>query len=229
MMRMPHSSGQKSWELLMVSALVFIAIITRLYNFWEWPFVGDEYYTVEHSLMGLFNPARPAYYVLTALMFKIFGVSEWSARLPAIGFAIISIPVFFYLAKRFLGTGTALYGALFIIFSEWHLYYSQFSRYYSAVFLFAVLSYFIYYEAIRTGKLKLLFYALFCNGLGILFHATSVVVPISCALFSALVLILKYDEFGPDTKRIAKIHLVIIVTSGLLILPFLLRVLAGRD
>ena len=61
------------------------AIVTRFYGFGQWAFTSDEYYTVSDSLAGNYSwPFKAGYYALTSWMFETFGVSEWSARLPAV-------------------------------------------------------------------------------------------------------------------------------------------------
>jgi len=215
-------------NVLVLLAITALAIATRIYGFGQWAFTSDEFYTVSDALSGNYKwPVKAGYYALTAWMFKVYGVSEWSARLPAVVFGIMGIPLFYLLAQRFLGRATAAIGALFIVFSGWHLDYSQYARFYSAVFLFGALSYFLYYEALRSGKIRTLLYSLLANLLGVVFHTTSIIAFASCLVFSLVAIVFLKDRFSPQSLRVAKVHLVIAGAGALAVLPWSLR-LAGR-
>ena len=215
-------------DLIIPTIILLIAAVTRFYGFWTWPLYGDELFTIRDSLKADFlHSIKPGIYVLVAVMFKFFGVSEWTARLPAVIFGIFSVIAFYYMAKRFEGRYAATCGSVFIILSGWHLYHSQSSRFYTAVFLFGILSYFYYYEAYRLGQPKYLVYAFISNGLGILFHTTFFVVPLSCCAFSFLVLIVKPLQNSYHCKRIAKYYLMPYLLASLLLIPFAFRVLGN--
>jgi uncharacterized membrane protein len=205
-----------------------LAIVTRTYGFGKWDFVSDEFYTVDDAINGNYSwPFKAGYYALTARMFEWFGVSEWSARLPAVIFGTAGVPVFYLLSRRFLGTGVAIIGSLFVLFNGWHLDYSQYARFYSAVFLFGMLTYFLYYEAIRSGKLGMLILSLGASGFGIVFHQTSIVAFGCCLVFSIVLLLFLRDRFPDASVRLAKIHLVIAGVGTLVALPGFIR-LASR-
>ena len=209
-------TSKRKWDLAILTGLTLLALATRSYGIAEWHLVQDEVFTVTHAADRYTSLRNPAYYVLVMGSFKLFGVSEWAARLPAMLLGILSVPVFYVTCRSVLGRNVALIGALLIIFSSWHLWYSQFSRFYAGVFLFGLLSYFLYYKAIRLGNPGYLAWAMLANVLGILFHATSVMVPASCATFSAFVLLSKQAAGSDYSRRIATIHLAFCVVSGLI-------------
>ena len=227
-MTLPADSGRSTRShVLILLVVTALAVVTRVYGFGRWAFTSDEFYTVSDALSGNYTwPVKAGYYALTAWMFKLFGVSEWSARLPAVVFGIMSIPLFYILSQRFLGRATAAIGSLFIIFSGWHLDYSQYARFYSAVFLFGILSYFLYYEALRSGKIVTLLYSLVANLLGVVFHTTSIITFASCLTFSLVVVLFFRDRFSVQSIRVAKIHLVVAGVGALAVLPWFLRLAA---
>ncbi len=66
-----------------------------------------------------------------------------------------------------------------------------------------------------------------CNLAGVLFHATSVKVSASCALFSLLILISKRPAKSDYSRRIAGIPLAICKAAGLTIAPFFWQITEG--
>ena len=208
-------TSKREWDLAILTGLTLLALATRSYGIAEWDLVQDEVFTVTRAAERYTSLRNPAYYVLVMGSFKLFGVSEWAARLPAMLLGTLSVPIFYVTCRSVLGRNVALIGALLIIFSSWHLWYSQFSRFYAGVFLFGLLSYFLYYKAIRLGNPGYLAWAMLANVLGILFHATSVMVPASCATFSAFVLLSKQAAGSDYSRRIATIHLAFCAVSGL--------------
>ena len=207
--------------------LTALAIVTRFYGFGEWAFTSDEFYTVSDARHGNYSwPIKAGYYALVAWMFDLFGVSEWSARLPAVVFGSLSVPLFYVLSQRFVSSGAAAIGSLFIVFSGWHLDYSQYARFYSAVFFFGILSYFLYYEALQSGKIATLFYSLVANGLGLVFHPTSILAFGSCLIFSFVAVLFFRQQFSANSIRVAKIHLLVAGIGTLVALPTFLRMAA---
>ena len=213
-------------DTFIVSLLVLLAIITRGFGFWEWPLSGDEFYTIEDSLKGNFG-TKPGYYVISSLIFSVFGVHEWTARITAVIFSIVTVPVLYLMVRRFLNRDVAIYAVLLMIVSEWHLYYSQFARFYSAVFFFGVLSYFLYYFSVQSGKLRLLLYALISNLLAILFHSTAVIVPASCVVFSLILLFSRRKTLSVASLKVVKTHVYIAVIFLFVMLPIAFKLLSS--
>ncbi|MDH5447133.1 MAG: glycosyltransferase family 39 protein [Gammaproteobacteria bacterium] len=212
-------------DYFIVSILLLLSLLARGFGFWDWPFHGDEFYTIKHS-QGAITTIKPGYYFLSKMMYANFGVHEWTARGPALFFSIASVPALYFTAKKFLNKEVAIYSVLIMLISEWHLYHSHFARFYSAVFFFGILSYFYYFSAVQSGKLKLLIYALIFNFFGIIFHTTFVVVPMSCFLFSALALLGKGIKISPSSRSIIKIHTGIAFASILVAIPVAVKILS---
>ena len=68
--------------------------------------------------------------------------------LPAI-FGVLAIPTFYVVARRLVGTRAALFGALLLAVSGLHVYYSQFARYWSLVFLLSTVYPYALYLGLR--------------------------------------------------------------------------------
>jgi 4-amino-4-deoxy-L-arabinose transferase-like glycosyltransferase len=213
-------------QLIVVFALTLAALATHAYGLSKWNLIGDEYYTIFRAPERYTSLVNPAGYALVLASIKIFGLSEWSARLPSFLLGILTIPVFYLTWKQVVGKNAALFGAAITIASNWHLEWSQYARFYTGVFLFGSLSYYFYYVAIKEGRLSYLGGALFANLCAFLFHATAIFAPAACGAFSLLLLLL--PETGVRySRRIATIHLLILAAAVVALFPLLWGVLSG--
>ena len=214
--------NEQGRELAIIAALSLAALATRAYGFWQWEFVQDEYFTITAASERFPSLKNPAIYGLVLGSVRLFGVSEWSVRLYTVILGAISIPVFFATWKNVLGRNAALIGALLILFSSWHLFHSQYARYYSGVFLFGSLSFYLYYRALRLDSRLRLFGSLMAGLAAVLFHVTSVMALTACGFFSLLIALRRVDSLF--SRRIAMAHLVIVVIAGLAAIPFLWQI-----
>lgn len=220
--------NQRVRDGLILGGVLLLAVLTRWYGFASAPFRSDEFFTVDqvvHNTYGL----KPAYYFLTGLLFQAFGVSEWSARIVAVLLGIVGIVAVYFLGRRLFGATVGWMAALLTTASGWHLYYSQFSRFYSGVFCFGALAYWTFYEALRRGSLPLLLLALLWNGIGILFHTSAAVVPATCALFSLGVLIWGTGVESLYSRRVARLYALICGIAGVAAIPSTLFLIGYRE
>jgi hypothetical protein len=216
-------------DLVIIAVLTAIALGTRMYGLSQWPATGDELATIQHAANRYDSIVNPAYYTLVLLSFNFFGVSELAARLPATLLAVLSVPLFFVTWRNIIGRNAALVGALLIIFSSWHLFYSQYSRFYSGVFLFGSLSYYLFYQSLRHDDLGRLAGALVAALAGFLFHVTVVMVPAACAAYSLLVVLKGDTAQGGLSLRVAKIYLAICGLGALVAMGVLWDIWLGRQ
>ena len=114
-------------------------------------FEGDELFTILHADERSRRLLNPLYYGLTVLSFKLFGFSEWAARAPAAVLGAFAPPVLYLAFQSILGRMGGIILALITLLSAWHLDYSQFSRFYSGVFLFGGLAYLLFGGHILTA------------------------------------------------------------------------------
>jgi predicted membrane-bound mannosyltransferase len=131
---------------LIVLALVLDGLVLRLVDLgvramhhdeslhatYAWYFAEGRGYVHDPLMHG------PLQFHLIAAMFKLFGSSEFTARLPAalLGTALIAAPL---LLRRWLGGVGTVAAALFLALSPTLLYYSRFARNDIFIALFVVL------------------------------------------------------------------------------------------
>jgi len=77
----------------------------------------------------VFGVTTSAIYQYSAIPFVwLFGLSEWTARLPAALVGILTVIVTFAWVKHQRGLGTAVWAALFLALSPWHITFSRWAQ-----------------------------------------------------------------------------------------------------
>lgn len=214
----------KNPSLILFFILLVLAFLSRFYGIWLWDLVGDENFTATLAHERYKSFVNPAYYSLVVAFYNLFGQEHWISRLPALILSIISIPVLYFTWSKAIGRNAALLAAVILIFSAWHLWYSQFARHYMGVFLFSSVAYCFFYRAVISDRISYLMWALAFSLTSILFHATAVWVPASSAAAYLAILILNRDK-GQYSLRIIKIYLIVCVISAISISPLIYKIL----
>ena len=101
----------KNWVGYLTIIVILIGAALRLHNLGTFGFWVDELFHVlaGQSLIETGKPLLPTgdlysrallYTQVTALSFSMFGISEWSARIPSVFFNLFFIIVSFWLVRR---------------------------------------------------------------------------------------------------------------------------------
>ena len=158
-------SGPAKWTLLLLAGLLLAALATRFYRLGERPFHHDESihafqsYTLARDGNWRYDPAYhgPFLYYANALVYKLVGASNTTARLlPAI-FGLILIG-FAWPLSRWIGRPAAIAYALLVLISPHLTYFSRFIRedLYSLVFtLTTIVCFRLFLETDRARWLTL--------------------------------------------------------------------------
>ncbi|MCM8780440.1 MAG: glycosyltransferase family 39 protein, partial [Candidatus Omnitrophica bacterium] len=92
---------------------------------------------------------------------NIFGISEFSLRLPSVLFNTATVILVFLIGKELFNKNIGIVATIFIGLSPFHLWYAQEARDYGMLLFWATLSSYFLFRAIREEKNKLwLFYVL---------------------------------------------------------------------
>jgi hypothetical protein len=161
--------------LVIVSALTLLAAGLRFYRIGAWGFDSDEVFMLRDSVaLRLTNP-RPLMYFLNHYAVAPFTpLDEFGIRLlPAIC-GVLAIPAFYAVTRRLVGTRAALIGAFFVATSGLLVYYSQFGRYWTLVFLLSSVYPYALYLGIRDGDRRMLALGSLTGVLALLAHPVSV-------------------------------------------------------
>ena len=128
-------------------------------------------FTLRDSVRPQFRNPRPLGYLLTYFLVRPFRpLDEFGLRLLPAVFGVLAIPAFYWVTRRLVGTRAALFAALLLTVSGWHVFYSQFARYWSLVFLFAAIYPFALYVGVRDRNGRALALGFVPLVLGVLAH-----------------------------------------------------------
>ena len=101
---------------------------------------------------GLQYPRALLYSWSVALSFKLFGISEFSARLPSVICGIASIILVFFVGRSLFNAYVGLIAAFLIAFLPFEIVFSRMSRMYAMYQFFYLLSLFGFYKAFEPDE-----------------------------------------------------------------------------
>ena len=195
---------------LLVLLLTIIAALPRLYHLGDLGFYMDEETTAfaSRSMAETGKPQMPSgmpYYRslphtwLNSISAKTFGLdNEYSYRLPAALFGILTIPLIFLLARPFTGTAIAFLAALLLGLSEWHIITSRQARMYAPFLFFYTASCFSLLRWAKKDTLQNLIIAILFFIAAVSFHSMGVFL----ALIPLIALFIKDYATTPQYKLI---------------------------
>jgi predicted membrane-bound mannosyltransferase/sugar lactone lactonase YvrE len=122
-------------EIVLFTAIILMTIITRFYNlgtrvmshdeslhtYFSWLFYRGQGYQHSPMMHG------PLQFHLIALTYFLFGVSDFTARIPAVLFSAASVWMVWYW-RRYLGKTGALIAGFLMVISPYMLYYGRYVR-----------------------------------------------------------------------------------------------------
>ena len=153
-------------EVAVFSGIILLAIITRFYDlgtrvmshdeslhtYFSWLLYRGQGYQHSPMMHGPFQ------FHILALTYFLFGVSDFTARIPAVLFSIASVWMVWYW-RKYLGKWGALVTGFLMVISPYMLYYGRYVRnesyagFAGLLLLYAILRY------IESGEKKYLYFA----------------------------------------------------------------------
>lgn len=170
-----QGSSQLQWLLV---AAVIIAAVLRFFHLSEWSFNGDEMNTLRDSIQssGLRSP-KPLLFLLNHyLVAPLLPLDEFGLRLLPAVFGVLAVPAMFWTVRSLFGARTGLIAATLVVFNPWHLYWSQFARYYSLVFLLCAIFPILLYRGGVERQVRLAVAGAMLAVLAILAHPSAALV-----------------------------------------------------
>src|SRR5271166_302117 len=134
-LRLSHLGSKSLW--LDEGATVALARASWQHFAWVWWYGEANLQTVYFLLMRVWIHG---------------GLSEAWLRLPSALFGIVSVPLMYIVARRFVPTGAALASAALLTFSPAHVYYSQEARSYTLTIFLVLLSSYFFVRAVDEGR-----------------------------------------------------------------------------
>ena len=159
---------------MLVAGLTIVAAALRFWRLGRWGFDSDETFTLRDSVdLDRSNPRPLLYFLNHYLLGPVLPLDEFGLRiLPAL-FGALGIFALYFVSSRLVGKRAALFGALLLTFSGLHVYYSQFARYWSLVFLLSTVYPFAIYLGLREHNRRMLALGLVTCVLAVLAHPVS--------------------------------------------------------
>lgn len=184
-----------------VAGLAVLALVLRALRLGDWNFEATEIFTLKDSLVLRLSNPRPLSYALNYYLVRPFmPLDELGLRiLPAL-FGVLTIPAFYLVGRRMVGTRAALFGSLLLCLSELHVFYSQFARYWSLVILLCAIYPFALYLGVTQRERGALMLGLVTGALAALAH------PVSVLLVGGPALLVLWSLLRPGAFRALWAH-----------------------
>lgn len=188
-MRIP-SSGMMIFLLLIASG-----IFLRLWSLDE-PLSGDDgLLTVVAQEKGFFgsnvNRHPPLGNVFLILTTTLFGLTNWSFKLPAFLFSVATLILLYFFTKKYYDQKSALWAVFFLTFSAWHIFGSATNMASEGVIsFFLVLASYFFLDYVRRSHWA---YAFF---IGIFIGVAILVKDVAVLLFGIFFLFMILNKFS---------------------------------
>jgi 4-amino-4-deoxy-L-arabinose transferase-like glycosyltransferase len=210
---------------LALAGLLLVAAGLRLYTLGSADIVQDEYFT------ALYYDTR-AHYTFNSLIYRlielsqgILGESEFALRLPSFILGVASIYLVYVLGRQLFSPSVGLLAAAILTFFPWHIWHSQYARYYAAVIFFVALMHVFFVRSLRKDSIFFLVLAGIAAVLAVDSHITAVMAP-ACCWVVCVVCYFWPTRLGPRfSQRIVKIGFWIGIACAVVAALLLLRVL----
>ncbi|WP_370572961.1 glycosyltransferase family 39 protein, partial [Methanomethylovorans sp.] len=145
--------------LLLLIAITLLGALLRIYRLGHqsiWLDEGASFGYIQETFGGTWAKAiessqAPLHMVFLHFM-TLFSSSEFSLRFPSAIFGTLTIPVTYFMGKRFFGKEEGIISAFLLAISMMHLWYSQEARMYAQMLLFASMSLYFFYVAVHDNN-----------------------------------------------------------------------------
>ncbi|HTB21331.1 MAG TPA: glycosyltransferase family 39 protein [bacterium] len=199
-----------AWPRLEVAAVLLLVALSFAFRIWKinsFPFgvEGDEgggglwamdvlKGNVENHFINQNYPL--AFFSITALFFKLGGLSLATLRLHSVVFGTLSIFTAYFFLRLNMGRVAAFLTTLLMSFSYWHLHFSRFGHYNIEQVAVQMAAFYFVFKALRTGLLWQWAVAGVSFGLAMFPHMAGRILP-----FEGLVLVVYFFLARRDLLR----------------------------
>jgi len=135
----------------------------------------DELFTVvptnpSNSIQSIIDYAKgdqpPLLFLLINFWFKVFGYTEYAARVFSVFLGTLGIVGIYALGRELAGKSTGLFAAFLLAVNNFHIQYSQDVRFYGLLFLLTTLSYLFFLRGLKYKDYpSFIFYIIFTSAL----------------------------------------------------------------
>lgn len=223
---MTDSNNSKA-TYLALGGMLLVAAGLRFYTLGSADIVHDEYFTALYYETRAHYTFNSLIYRLIALSQALLGESEFALRLPSFIFGVASIYLVYVLGRQLFSPSVGLLAAAILTFFPWHIWHSQYARYYAAVIFFVALMHLFFVRALQKDSILFLVLAGLAAILAVDAHVTAVLAPAACWVV-CVVCFFWPTRLGPYfSPRIVRIGFWIGIACALVAALLLFRVLVG--
>jgi len=159
---------------VILAGLIVLALALRAFRLGDWNFEATEMFTLRDSNDPRLSNPRPLIYFLNYFLIRTWmPLDELGLRIMPALFGVLGVPALYLMGRRLVGTRAGLFAALLLTFASFHVYYSQFARYWSLVFLLCAIYPYAIYLGIRARNRRALILGVATGVLAILAHPVS--------------------------------------------------------
>lgn len=158
-------------------------------QFWSKKTIDDYYEAMTRSDIG----NSPFYYLLLHIWMEIFGLSDFSARIPSVIFGVLIIGATYMFGRRFFSSNTGLIAAAIVAIEPFFIGCSHQARNYSLTFYLGLLATYFFLQIIENQSGKRNAFWLYVgyiltSGLGLLSHFLMITVLLAHGIYALLFL-----------------------------------------
>ena len=212
-------------EIAMFAGIILIALITRFYDlgtrvmshdeslhtYFSWLLYRGQGYQHTPMMHGPFQ------FHIVALTYFLFGVSDFTARIPSALFSLVSVWMVWYW-RRYLGKWGAIVAGLLMVISPYMLYYGRYVRnesyagFAGIVMLYAILRY------IESGEKRYLYFMTAATVFHFAAKETSFIYSAQALLFLGIYFITQVTKRTWENHASAYRSFIILLVTGILVL-----------
>lgn len=146
----------------LLSAIVCLGCLLRLYRLGDWSLWLDELWTATR-IRGSLNatiqtlipsPFPPLYYILLNLWCRVFGYSEFALRLPSAICSTVGIIFIYKLSRAMFTREIGLTAALLLALSSYSINYAQDAKQYPMIWTLGLAAFYYLYLYIERRRLR---------------------------------------------------------------------------
>jgi 4-amino-4-deoxy-L-arabinose transferase-like glycosyltransferase len=198
-------------SLLLLILALLVGCILRCWNitqsFWWDELWSTMTYAKAHSTLHIFTDL--GYYfnnhLLNSLLvrgsIRVFGESEWAARLPALIMGLFAIAALFRFGRLFAGASSAAIAAALLALAPFHIDHSGEARGYAGLALFSVLSSLYFLKGVQSDGIRSWMLYACCTVIGFCSHVFMAAV--SVAQFVVALTLMVMARWFPGRSRVS--------------------------
>jgi hypothetical protein len=172
--------------------------------------IGSFQYAMSVTVGELLRTfSSPNQHLLNSLLERVsvaaFGEHDWSIRLPAVLFGVLTVPAIYWLARTVMGGWQSLSVAFLTAVSYHHVWFSQNARGYSGYLLFCVIATTAFWHLIHTEERRWIWiYALsaMLGLLSLIIAAPVIATHVMLAAFYVVRSSRRGETIGPLVRRL---------------------------